>query len=241
MCYSEGMGRVGARRRSRSVALACLVALVVACGGGADEDDGGPPATLPATTSTAVLNEAAARALETQAAITGSLAGVIEDPAGASSGLAEWTACGQPIPVPDQRYVTARNVFRSPAGAPPAEFVEMVQTTTVHHSTTAATTSLAATFDLLDVCPRAESDGRVTEGWAPAPVPAGVALDARAATLTLTVAASGEVFPAAHGCVTTGPVVQCLTVWTRSAVETARWFDQALTVLSEHLAGALLH
>ena len=30
----------------------------------------------------------------------------------------------------------------------------MVQTTTVHHSATAATASLAATFDLLDACPR---------------------------------------------------------------------------------------
>lgn len=240
MCYSEGMGRVGARRLWGAVALECLVALVVACGGGDDEDDGGPPATLPATTSTAVLNEAAARALQTQAAITGSLAGVIEDPAGASSDRREWTACGQPIPVPDQRLLTARNVFRSPAGAPPAEFVEMVQTTTVHYSATAATASLAATFDLLDACSRSESDGQVTEGWAPAPVPAGVALDARAATLTLIVAAGGEVFPAAHGCVTAGPVVQCLTLWTRSAAETARWFDQALTVLSEHLARAML-
>jgi hypothetical protein len=215
------------------------VALLVACGGD-DEDDGDPPATLPATTSTAVLNEAAARALQTQAAITGSLVGVVEDPAVASSDRGEWTACGQPIAVPDQRFLTARNVFRSPASAPPAQFVEMVETTIVHHSATAATASLAATFDLLDACPRAESDGQVTEGWAPAPVPGGVTLDARATTLTLTVAASGEVFPAAHGCVTAGPVVQCLTVWTPSAGETARWFDQALTVVSEHLARALL-
>jgi hypothetical protein len=187
-----------------------------------------------------VLNEAAARALQTQAAMTDTLAGLSEDRAATTEGLEPWTACDQPIPVPDQRMIGSRRVFRTPPGTPTANEVEVAQTTVVHRSATAAATGLAATFDLLETCPRSEVAGQVTEGWSVTPVPAGVELEARAATATMTVTASGDTFAVAHGCVSAGPVEQCVTVRTTTPGTTDLWFEQAFVATSDHLAGALL-
>jgi hypothetical protein len=70
------------------------------------------------------------------------------------------------------------------------------------------------------------------------PVPAGVGLDARAATATLTETDTGETYASAFGCLTSGPVEQCVSVRTSTAEATTRWFGQAFTATSEHLANA---
>ena len=245
------MGRTGAPRRWGPPALVItavlLTAVAMGCGSGSDDEAGsaGPPPTLPTTTSTAVLNEPAARGLEAQAALSGTLAGLSEDPAAASEEAGDWTACGQPLAVPDERMLTTRRVFHPPGTTaaedlPPDEFVEVVLTTVVHRTVTAATTAVAATFDLLDTCPATLEPDQLTEGWAPAPVPAGVALDARAARATMTVTSTGIEFPTAYGCVTHGAVVQCISVWTRSPEATAQWFDSTFTATSAHLADAMV-
>jgi hypothetical protein len=233
------MGRAGASRQvGVIVALVCVVVLAAACGGG-DEDAVGPPRTLPPTTSTVVLNETAARALQVQAAATGSLVGLPENPFATSEDPGEWAACGQPLRVPDERLVTSRRLFHTP-DAPPEETVEVTQITIVHRSAVAATTSMAAVFDLLSACTRAETAGEVTEGWSVHPVPAGVGLDARAATATLTVTETGETYASAFGCLTSGPVEQCVSVRTPAFEATNQWFDQAFTATSEHLADAFI-
>lgn len=230
------MGRAGAPRQvGPIVALVCTV-LAAACGGGG-EDAVGPPRTLPPTTSTVVLNEVAARAFQAQAAATGSLVGLPENPFATSEDPGEWAACGQPLTVPDQRLLTSRRLFHTP-DAPPGETVDVIQITVVHRSAVAATISMTAVFDLLATCLRAESGGEVTEGWALLPVPAGVGLDARAATATLTVTDTGETYASAFGCLTSGPVEQCVSVRTSTAEATSRWFDQAFTATSEHLTDA---
>lgn len=234
------MGRAGAPRQvGVVVALVCVVVLAAACASGDDEDAVGPPRTLPPTTSTVVLNETAARALQVQAAATGSLVGLPENPFATSEDPGEWAACGQPLPVPDERLLTSRRLFHAP-DAPPDETVEVTQVTIVHRSAVAATTSLAAVFDLLSACPRAETAGEVTEGWSVYPVPAGVGLDARAAIATLTVIQTDETYASAFGCLTSGPVEQCVSVRTPTVQATNQWFDQALTATSEHLADAFI-
>jgi hypothetical protein len=234
------MGRAGAlRQEGVIVALVCTIVLVAACGGGDDEDTIGPPRTLPPTTSTVVLNETAARALQVQAAATGSLVGLPENPFATSEDPGEWAACGQPLTVPDQRLLTSRRLFHIP-DAPPEESVEVTQITIVHRSAVAASTSMAAVFDLLSACPRAETAGEVTEGWAVLPVPVGVSLDARAATATLTVTETEETYASALGCLTSGPVEQCVSVRTPTVEATNQWFAQAFTATSEHLAEALI-
>ena len=234
------MGRSGALRQVGGVvALVCVVALTAACGGSDDDDAIGPPRTLPPTTSTVVLNETAARALQVQAAATGSLVGLPENPFVTSEQPGEWAACGQPLTVPDERLLTSRRLFHTP-DAPPEETVEVIQITIVHRSAVAATTSMAAVFDLLSACPRAEAAGEVTEGWAVLPVPADVSLDARAATATLTVTGTDDIYASAFGCLTSGPVEQCVSVRTATVEATNQWFDQAFTATSEHLAEAFI-
>jgi hypothetical protein len=245
------MGRIGAQRRWGPPALVItavlLTAVAVGCGSGSDDEAGSadPPPTLPTTTSTVVLNESAARGLEAQAALSGTLAGLSEDPAAASEEADDWTSCGQPLAAPDERMLTTRRAFyppgtTAPEDLPPDEFVEVVVTTVVHRTVAAATTAVAATFDLLETCPATLDPGQLTEGWAPAPIPAGVSLDARAAGATMTVTSTGTEFPTAYGCVTNGAVVQCISVWTLSSEATAQWFDRTFTATSQHLADAMV-
>jgi hypothetical protein len=56
----------------------------------------------------------------------------------------------------------------------------------------------------------------------------------------MTVTESGDTFAMAYGCVTTGPIVQCVTVRTTTPESTGSWFEQTFTATSEHLAGALV-
>lgn len=208
------------------------VLLVAGCGGtpGADTPTSTSPPTTssaPATTETrtTLLDGETAERLVGFVVATGSFLGLPEFPLPHSEPNAGDELCATadgPEPLVEQTHA-----FSTPS-TDFAQLVEVHQRTAVYRTAEEARQMVTQTFDGLESCVRQVRAGQVTEGWARAPAPGEVLVESRVVTATMTVLATGGVFPHRYGCLVRGPVVQCIRVWTTSEPNTAVWFDQAL-------------
>ncbi|MFG1779506.1 hypothetical protein ACGFIG_24155 [Micromonospora sp. NPDC049048] len=142
--------------------------------------------------------------------------------------------CGQPMPMLDRRLVAVARVFGTPADTEPGEFVEVYQQTVVYASEAMASESVRRLFDLLEACDQDVEEGQVTDGHTATDLPAGLDAPGRAVTATMTLP-DGTPFPHRYGCLHHDRVIQCVAVWSRSATNTATWFEKAIVATGKGL------
>lgn len=215
--------------------LFAVLASSTACGAASVAGGSTPAAPATALIAPSPSDGGAARELRDRYAATGRLVGLVEKSAHADEKLdSDGVACGQPLPLLDRRLVAVAHVFGSPKGAAPEEFVEVTQETVVYPSAAVAAESVRQLFDLFETCDQDEEAGQVTTGHSLVDLPAGIGVPGRAVTATMTLP-DGTRFPHRYGCLHHDRVVQCVAVWTRSAGNTAGWFEKAIIATGEEL------
>ncbi|MEO3776506.1 hypothetical protein ABGB16_06585 [Micromonospora sp. B11E3] len=223
------------RRLSTSVPLLAVLASTAACDPAPATGGSTPAAPATALVALSPSDGGAARGLRDRHAATGRLVGLAEDPAHTDEKLdSDGVACGQPLPLLDRRLVAVTHVFGTPDGTAPEEFAEVTQETVVYPDEAVAAEAVRRIFDLLETCGQDVEAGQVTAGHTAADLPAGVGVPGRAVTATMTLP-DGTPFPHRYGCLHQGRVVQCVAVWTRSAGNTAAWFEKAIIATGEGL------
>lgn len=227
--------------RRMTVLVVVGVVGVVGCGddGTAGESDDAAPTTGSGAEGDAgVVDAETARSLVDEVVLTGSVAGLEEDPQYTSD---EWDrpheVCGEPLPHDpvafQERTFNSDEMVQSGADATATIWVY----TYVYRSADAAGKVFEARHDARAACDERENgdepedsdeeqaDRQVSGPWEPMPLPGQVSVDGWAMKTVMVIEPEGVArFPRRDACLRRGPVIQCMVSY--SGTEQAA--DQAL-------------